>query len=45
MIQEMIHSAGSIIENEDGTVLEEVDGTPILLFCRNLGVVSNISVW
>ena len=37
----MIHSAGSIIENEDGTISDEIDeGTPILLFCRNLGVVS-----
>ena len=41
VIQEMIHSAGSIIENEDGTISDEIDeGTPILLFCRNLGVVS-----
>ena len=40
VIQEMIHSAGSIIENEDGTISDEIDeGTPILLFCRNLGVV------
>ena len=36
----MIYSAGSVVEHEDGTVSEEVDdGTPILLFCRNLGVV------
>ena len=40
VIQEMIYSAGSVVEHEDGTVSEEVDdGTPILLFCRNLGVV------
>jgi hypothetical protein len=39
VIQEMIHSAGSIIEYEDGTTEEVNDGTPILLFCRNLGVV------
>ena len=36
----MIYSAGSVVEHEDVTVSEEVDdGTPILLFCRNLGVV------
>ena len=36
----MIYSAGSVVENEDGTVSEDIDdGTPILLFCRNLGVV------
>ena len=34
VIQEMIYSAGSVVEHEDGTVSEEVDdGT---LFCRNL---------
>ena len=37
VIQTMIHSAGAIVESEDGTTFEE-PGTPILLFCRNLGL-------
>ena len=42
----MIYSAGSVVEHEDGTVAEEVDdGTPILLFCRNLGLVRFSTRW
>ena len=39
IVQDMIHSAGALIQNEDGTTSEEPESNvPVLLFCRNLGL-------